>query len=133
MQQQRPIWAASDALYPEIYFESPKNDAGLGGKPAGFDRATKTAVVAAAVRAAKSVRPGFFYMVLKKRTRATGSTEYPLFPQNIECFKPFDLSQVGGRPVLPFAATYCAMCGKGMCPCYSNGTFPLEPWAGANS
>ena len=35
-QQQKPIWEASDALFPEIYFESPNEDAGLGGKSAGF-------------------------------------------------------------------------------------------------
>ena len=33
---------------------------------------------------------------------------------------------VGGRPVLPFAATYCQ---SPPMPCYSNGTFPVEPWA----
>ena len=32
-QQQRPIWEISDALFPDLYFESPKNDAGLGGIP----------------------------------------------------------------------------------------------------
>ena len=69
LQQQRPIWAASDALFPQIYLESPARDAGLAGKGAGFDRAGLRAVVRAAVRGA---------------------------------------ALVGGRPVLPFAATYCA-------------------------
>ena len=32
---------------------------------------------------------------------------------------------VGGRPVLPFAATFCALPFK----CYSNGSLTLEPWA----
>ena len=49
-QQQRPIWAASDVLFPVIYFESPLEDAGLGGKSAGFDRAGMRSVVKTAVR-----------------------------------------------------------------------------------
>ena len=85
-QQQRPIWEASDALFPEIYLESPGRDAGLGGKSAGFDRAGLRSVVRQAVRGA-------------------------------------DL--VGGRPVLPFAATFCDLPFK----CYSNGSLTLEPWA----
>lgn len=33
---------------------------------------------------------------------------------------------VGGRPVLPFAATYCQ---SPPMPCYANGSYPVEPWA----
>ena len=54
-QQQRPIWEASDALFPQIYLESPGRDAGLGGKSAGFDRAGLRSVVRQAVRGAELV------------------------------------------------------------------------------
>ena len=40
------------------YFESFKNDAGLGGKSAGFDAGGMVSVTRGAVRAAKSVAVG---------------------------------------------------------------------------
>ena len=35
-------------------------------------------------------------------------------------------SALPSAPVLPFAATYCQ---SPPMPCYSNGTYPIEPWA----
>ena len=57
-QQQLPIVAASDALYPEIYIESPLRDSGYSTATTGYRRGEMRSVVSQAVAAGVAVAGG---------------------------------------------------------------------------